>query len=289
MYLHGEVVVGKPVRPIQAVAAILVVVGLRVCSGQEPEEVQVPPDDAQLTFGENYFDQAIVDGCCDSNSQVLSRFPTHATYLKAGTAFALGDGFFENDSRVGFALEGGWREFLLPEGTTPYFLDVGGSLITMAGRGETRVINGESDPIIGGAPPTPQIGAFESTLTDLRRVAAHAALGYYFQPIEPEYYQLLFTLRFGGRWGHVSGLYERVQIRDDVPNDTRPTKDVASNDTFGGIFLSLEMALVKQEFFGGDIAVITDFNVVNDWIDLVGLQDDGFPTASVMFGVTMRR
>lgn len=236
-------------------------------------------------FPNEYVDevQAVLD---PELSKSLGRWPNFASYIKAGPSFSLGDGFFGDDGRVGFALIGGVREHLFPN-SGPWFLDFGGAFVTNGGRDETRTISGVEFQG-NNLPPLQTPNAFESTLRELRRASLHTAIGFYYQPIKEVNYDLLFSLRFGGRLGHAKGVFDRVRLDSTGPNVV-PNKEFADNDTFYGLFVGLESVLARQEFFGGDLNLIIDAEVANDWIELGSLKKAGLPTASVLFGLTLRR
>jgi hypothetical protein len=99
---------------------------------------------------------------------------------------------------------------------------------------------------------------------------------------------MLFSWRFGSRLGHANADYERVAA-DSNPAGTVPVRTFADADDFLGLFGGVEWVLRKREFLGGDMSFVVDAEVANEWIELEGLQNDVLPTASVLFGVTLRR
>lgn len=72
----------------------------------------------------------------------LGRWPGYSAYLKAGPSFSLGDGFFADDGRTGFAITVGMREPLMGA-SGPWFFDFGGSFMTNSGRDATMPIPGQ--------------------------------------------------------------------------------------------------------------------------------------------------
>jgi hypothetical protein len=215
----------------------------------------------------------------------IGQWPTYATYFKAGPSFGLG-GYFNNDRRVGFSLQGGIRESF--GHCSPWFFDFGGSFQTIGGRDLTTVIDGVIPNNQGGIPDTPVPDAFTSTLRELRRASIQTSIGYYFQPLSGRTYEMLFSWRFGSRWGHAKADFERIPA-DTNAAGTVPVRSFADTDDFLGIFGGVEWVLTKREFLGGDISFVVDAEVANEWIELEGLQNGVLPTASVLFGVTLRR
>ncbi|MEZ6121193.1 MAG: hypothetical protein R3C28_32135 [Pirellulaceae bacterium] len=251
-------------------------------------------------FAPEFFDQTM--GNVDCDTQVIcdsGMWPTYATYLKVGPSTGFADGFFENDNRVGWALSGGFREAFGPR-SGPWFFDFGGSYFANSGRDESRVISGtftEIDPLLGNQ-STQLDRFFETAMTDLKRASAHFALGYYYQPLKSfDPAEILFSFRFGGRIGHAKASFDE-KITDElqaeidaINNPFLLAKDevFSDTDTFGGLFLSLESALLKQDFMGGDLEVIADLEVANDWIEIRQYKKAGLGYATLMFGVTLRR
>ena len=258
----------------------------------------------------------------------LGRWPGYSAYVKAGPSFSLGDGFFADDGRTGFALTAGMREPLLGA-SGPWFFDFGGSFMTNGGRDATRLVPGQafSPLLIGNQPQALFSGTFfvpenadpnagdlnnqfvvdsiSSTLKELRRGSVHSAIGFYYQPISENDINLLFSFRVGGRLGHAKGLFERTvveEFRSSIaqhlaanPGLSRDQLSIDAmnvfndNDTYMGVFAGIESILARQEFFGGDLTFTLDVEVANDFINLSGLKRAGLPTANILFGIVARR
>ncbi len=216
----------------------------------------------------------------------IGQWPTFGTYLKAGPSFGFG-GYFDGDRRVGFAFQGGLREGF--GDCSPWFFDLGGSFQTIGGRGLTATSDGfvpSSQP--GIIPDTTVTDALTSTLREIRRASIQTAIGYYFQPLSGPTYEMLFSWRFGSRLGHAKADFERV-VSDANPAGTELNKPFADADDFLGIFGGVEWVLTKREFLGGDMSFVVDAEVANEWVEFDGFADDVLPTASVLFGLNLRR
>lgn len=250
--------------------------------------VNQPSEMAAVTEFDSISDYDVHSYHSEIGSEVSSgigQWPTIGTYFKAGPSFGLG-GYFADDSRVGFSMQGGLRESF--GGCNPWFFDFGGSFQTLGGRDLTTAIDGVIPSNQGGIPDTPVTDAFTSTLRELRRASIQTSIGYYFQPLSGRTYEMLFSWRFGSRLGHAKADFERIAA-DTNPLGTEPVKSFADSDDFLGLFGGVEWVLSKREFLGGDMSFIVDAEIANEWIELDGLQDDVLPTASVLFGVTLRR
>ena len=216
----------------------------------------------------------------------IGQWPTFATYFKAGPSFGFG-GYFGDDRRVGFALQGGVREGF--GDCSPWFFDFGGSFQTIGGRDLTTTSDGFVPSVQPGViPDTPVTDAMTSTLREIRRASIQTAIGYYFQPLSGPTYEMLFSWRFGSRLGHAKADFERV-VNDANPAGTELVKPFADADDFLGLFGGVEWVLKKREFLGGDMSFVVDAEVANEWIEFDGLTKDVLPTASVLFGMTIRR
>ena len=216
----------------------------------------------------------------------IGQWPTYATYFKAGPSFGFG-GYFGDDRRVGFALQGGVREGF--GGCSPWFFDLGGSFQTIGGRDLPTTSDGFVPSVQPGViPDTVVTDAMTSTLREIRRASIQTAIGYYFQPMSGPTYEMLFSWRFGSRLGHAKADFERV-INDANPAGTELIKPFADADDFLGLFGGVEWVLKKREFLGGDMSFVVDAEVANEWIEFDGLAKDALPTASVLFGLTLRR
>jgi hypothetical protein len=221
-------------------------------------------------------------------------WPTFAGYLKTGPIIPLSDSFFAEGARVGFGFSGGFRERLLPE-LGPYFFDLGGSFMSAAGRDSSRLVSGTIANTGGGN--ATRLPAFQNiTLQGLRRVSLNTAVGAYYHAMHDQRNDFLFSLRCGGRLGHVNGRFERVPTPELVAQQTSRgagnfilLPEYGQTDTFLGIFGGIESVFHWQEFFGGDLSLLVDAEIGSDWIELEDLIDDSLPTASIMFGLTVRR
>ncbi|MCC6491870.1 MAG: hypothetical protein IT424_02495 [Pirellulales bacterium] len=202
-------------------------------------------------------------------------------YLKAGPGGIIGGGIFD-DADVAWTVSGGYRQPLGPQiGGDRFFLDAGGSYLSAYGE---TVRDTQNFIPLGNNLFLPI--TVSTTLKEVKRASAHAAIGWYWGPPmdnaggDP---QVRFATRIGGRVGHVRGEFEDA-------TDFNISRGYGRTDTFGGVFAGTEAILLQRQYEAlGNVQWTIDGEFANDWIDFGGFQKGSLGTASVMFGFMLSR
>ncbi|MBA3481892.1 MAG: hypothetical protein H0T51_08765 [Pirellulales bacterium] len=233
-------------------------------------------------------------------------------YLRSGVNFVLGEDIFDAAQKTGWGISGGYRQPLGPElGGDRFFFDLGGSYQSTSGRATPVLFDGLQTTTITNTstnPPTvvstsfaTRNDAFATTLEDVRRGSAHAALGWFWGPGLDDRSadtQLRFASRIGGRVGHARGGYEDERLifaPPDVVNGNFTTHVeidevyYKKTDTYGGLFVGTEAILLQRQTEFGHFQWTVDGEFANDWINIGDIWDGSLGTASVMMGFMLSR
>jgi hypothetical protein len=233
-------------------------------------------------------------------------------YLRGGVNFVIGEDIFDVSQETGYGISGGIRQALGPElGGDRFFFDLGGSYQSSSGRATPVVINGlRTTTTTTTNPPNPpsvstafatQANAFTTTLEDMRRGSAHAAIGWFWGPGVDDRdldTQLRFATRIGGRVGHARGGFDEDRLvfapPDVVIGNTTIHVDIdpafyKKTDTYGGLFIGTEAILLQRQTQFGIFQWTVDGEFANDWINIGDVWDGSLGTASVMMGFMLSR
>jgi hypothetical protein len=207
-------------------------------------------------------------------------------YFKSGVDWVIGDDVLQNQ-KTGYTISGGYRQALAPAlaGDRAFF-DVGGSYLSAFGD-TTRHTDGRQRTVLG----TIVDDAFLTTMNEIRRGSAHLALGWYWGPAlddrssDP---QVRIATRFGGRLGHMRGVFHDVRVKDPILGGTMATT-YGDTDTFGGLFFGAEAILLRRYSPLGHIQLTLDSEYANDWVRFDGFESGSLGTASLMLGFMLSR
>lgn len=212
-------------------------------------------------------------------------------YLRYGVDFVVGEGLLEGGQKLGWGINGGFRQPLAP-GLAPgrMFFDFGGGYLSAVGNTH-RVLNGVETNAAGVVNPSPVVGAFSVNLTEVKRAGVNLALGWYWGDVvdhrqgDP---QLRFATRFGGRVGSVRGRFLQELIVPVTPGSTVKS-NYLNTDTFGGLLLGTEAIILKRTYGTCNVLWTADVEFANDWIEFGGFDSGSLGTASIMTGIMLSR
>jgi hypothetical protein len=207
-------------------------------------------------------------------------------YLKAGTSVSLNDAILEQDQVPGYTISGGYRQPLGPAASSNLFFDVGGDYLSAFGKTSRFVASRQINPFTSDVVITPN--NFFSTLKEVQRGSAHAALGWYWgSPVDDPSQDPQFRLatRLGARAGHIRGKF------DDVPRAglVGATPFYDDTDVFGGVLAGVEGIWLLQRSRYCDVKWTLDAEFSNDWINFSSFDSGSMTTASVTLGFMLSR
>ncbi|BBO34399.1 hypothetical protein [Lacipirellula parvula] len=211
-------------------------------------------------------------------------------YLRYGVDFTIGEGILEGGQKLGWGINGGFRQALAP-GLAPgnMFFDLGGGYLSAVGQ-TTRVVDGVETNTITNV-KTPVADAFTVNLLEVKRASVNLALGWYWGDVVDRRGQdprLRFATRFGGRMGSVRGRF--IKHLDLVPSANSNIQSTFLNtDTFGGLLLGTEAILLSRRYDTCNILLTADVEFANDWIEFGGFDSGSLGTASLMTGFMLTR
>ena len=210
-------------------------------------------------------------------------------YLRYGVDFVVGEGLLEGGQKLGWGINGGFRQPLAP-GLAPgrMFFDFGGGYLSAVGN-TNRIVAGEATNIAGVKSTVAD--AFSVNLTEVKRASIQTALGWYWgdpvdnRALDP---QLRFATRFGGRFGSVRGRFHEERLEDPPIGGTLDSTYL-NTDTFGGLLLGTEAVLLKRSYGTCNVLWTADIEFANDWIEFGGFDSGSLGTASLMTGFMLSR
>jgi hypothetical protein len=241
-------------------------------------------------YGDDHFGVPPDDG---SQQMMMGNRPIgwiSGPYLRYGVDFVVGEGVLEGGQKLGWGINGGFRQPLAP-GLAPgrMFFDLGGGYLSAVGN-TNRILPGLATHIDGST--TTVANAYSVNLTEVKRAGVNVALGWYWgdaiddRSQDP---QLRFATRFGGRYGSVRGrfLEERIVALPVLATSMKTT--YLNTDTFGGLFLGTEAILLNRNFSTCNVQWTADVEFANDWIEFGGFDSGSLGTASLMTGIMLSR
>jgi hypothetical protein len=213
-------------------------------------------------------------------------------YLRYGVDFVVGEGLLEGGQKLGWGINGGFRQPLAP-GLAPgrMFFDFGGGYLSAVGNTH-RIVAGEETNIVGSPDPKTIPGAYSVNLTEVKRASIQTALGWYWGDAvdrRGEDPQLRFATRFGGRFGSVRGRFHEERIKDPTTPLRQLKSTYLNTDTFGGLLLGTEAVLLKRSYGTCNVLWTADVEFANDWIEFGGFDSGSLGTASLMTGFMLSR
>jgi hypothetical protein len=210
-------------------------------------------------------------------------------YLRYGVDFVIGEGVLEGGQKLGWGINGGFRQALAPGlASGRIFFDLGGGYLSAVGNTH-RILPG--DQVTAAGARTPIADAFSVNLTEVRRASVHTALGWYWGDVvdqrgdDP---RLRFATRFGGRYGSVRGDFLEERIKDPAVGTTLESTYL-NTDTFGGLLVGTEAILLNRSFSTCTVLWTADVEFANDWIEFGGFDSGSLGTASLMTGFMLSR
>jgi hypothetical protein len=203
-------------------------------------------------------------------------------YLRSGVALGMG-GSVLNNPEAGYSIAGGYRTPLGPAFDERLFLDVGVSYLSVFGS-TTHLTSGR---LTSNNVTTVLPFAFNSTLKEIRRIAAQAAVGWYWGDLMDDRSndpQLRIATRFGGRVGHVRGDFD-----DEPLISSTFTPNYGKTDSMGGLFVGTEAILLQRDTQVGSVAWTLDGELSNDWVLFEAFESGNVGTATIMLGMMITR
>jgi hypothetical protein len=261
------------------------------------QALQQPMVDSDGMAAESYvpgYDAPYGVGPADQPDQMSGNMPIgwiSGPYLRYGVDFVIGEGVLEGGQKLGWGINGGFRQALAP-GLAPgrMFFDFGGGYMSAVGNtnrilpGLATLINTDTETLAD---------AYSVNLTEVKRASVNVALGWYWgdavdhRDLDP---QLRFATRFGGRFGSVRGRFHEQLILDPIPGNVSSIKSTYLNtDTFGGLLLGTEAILLKRSYSTCNVLWTADVEFANDWIEFGGFDSGSLGTASLMTGIMLSR
>ena len=210
-------------------------------------------------------------------------------YLRYGVDFVVGEGVLEGGQKLGWGINGGFRQALAP-GLAPgrMFFDFGGGYLSAVGNTH-RTLPGVATSIAGVKSTVEN--AFSVNLTEVKRASIQTALGWYWGDVidrrgdDP---QLRFATRFGGRFGSARGRFLEERLASPPVGGTLDSTYL-NTDTFGGLLLGTEAILLKRSYSTCNVLWTADVEFANDWIEFGGFDSGSLGTASLMTGFMLSR
>lgn len=230
----------------------------------------------------------------DQPSQTPSYMPVgwiSGPYLRYGVDFVVGEGLLEGGQKLGWGINGGFRQPLAP-GLAPgrMFFDFGGGYLSAVGNTH-RLVPGIETNSAGVVDPDPVADAFSVNLTEVKRASIQTALGWYWGDAvdrRGEDPQLRFATRFGGRFGSVRGRFLEEREKDPSFGMTL-SSTYLNTDTFGGLLLGTEAVILKRSYGTCNVLWTADVEFSNDWIEFGGFHSGSLGAASLMTGFMLSR
>jgi hypothetical protein len=231
-------------------------------------------------------------GPADQPDQMSGNMPIgwiSGPYLRYGVDLVIGEGVLEGGQKLGWGINGGFRQALAP-GLAPgrMFFDFGGGYLSAVGN-TNRILPGLATSIAGVESTIPD--AFSVNLTEVKRASIQTSLGWYWGDAvdqrgdDP---QLRFATRFGGRFGSVRGRFLEERLEDPPVGGTLESTYL-NTDTFGGLLLGTEAILMKRSYSTCNVLWTADVEFANDWIEFGGFDSGSLGTASLMTGFMLSR
>lgn len=259
------------------------------------QALQQPMVEADSLVPESYdlgYDAPYGVGPADQPDQMSGNMPISwisGPYLRYGVDFVVGEGVLEGGQKLGWGINGGFRQALAP-GLAPgrMFFDFGGGYLSAVGN-TNRIVSGLATNIAGVQSTIPN--AFSVNLTEVKRASVQTALGWYWGDVvdrrgdDP---QLRFATRFGGRFGSVRGRFLEERLEDPPIGGTLKSTYL-NTDTFGGLLLGTEAILLKRSYSTCNVLWTADIEFANDWIEFGGFDSGSLGTASLMTGFMLSR
>jgi hypothetical protein len=259
------------------------------------QALQQPMVDSDELAPGNYdpgYDAPYGVGPADQPDQMSGNMPIgwiSGPYLRYGVDFVVGEGVLEGGQKLGWGINGGFRQALAP-GLAPgrMFFDFGGGYLSAVGN-TNRILPGLATNIAGVESTIPD--AFSVNLTEVKRASIQTALGWYWGDVvdrrgdDP---QLRFATRFGGRFGSVRGRFLEERLEDPPVGGTLESTYL-NTDTFGGLLLGTEAILLKRSYSTCNVLWTADVEFANDWIEFGGFDSGSLGTASLMTGFMLSR
>lgn len=211
-------------------------------------------------------------------------------YLRYGVDFVIGEGILEGGQKLGWGINGGFRQPLGPgiaSGRT--FIDFGGGYLSGVGN-TNRILPGLATLITGTTQTIDD--AFSVNLTEVKRASVNVALGWYWGDVvdrRGEDPRLRFATRFGARYGSVRGRFLEELIIDPPITVTSIKTTYLNTDTFGGMLLGTEVILLNRTYGACNVQWTADVEFANDWMEFGGFDSGSLGTASLMTGFMLAR
>jgi hypothetical protein len=255
------------------------------------QALQQPIIDSEELAPESYVPPFSVEPT-DSAQQMSGNMPIgwiSGPYLRYGVDFVIGEGVLEGGQKLGWGINGGFRQAFAP-GLAPgrMFFDFGGGYLSAVGN-TNRILPGLATNIAGVQSTIPD--AFNVNLTEVKRASIQTALGWYWGDVvdrrgdDP---QLRFATRFGGRFGSVRGRFLEERLEDPPVGGTLESTYL-NTDTFGGLLFGTEAILLKRSYSTCNVLWTADVEFANDWIEFGGFDSGSLGTASLMTGFMLSR
>lgn len=272
--------------------------GLEAPSPLEGDQaLQQPIVDSESLAPESYvpsYDAPFGEDPADSPQQMSGNMPIgwiSGPYLRYGVDFVVGEGVLEGGQKLGWGINGGFRQPLAPGlALGRMFFDFGGGYLSAVGNTH-RLLPGRETNAAGVVNPIPVVDAFSVNLTEVKRASIQTALGWYWGDAvdrrgdDP---QLRFATRFGGRFGSVRGRFLEERL-EDPPFGGTLNSTYLNTDTFGGLLLGTEAILLKRSYSTCNVLWTADVEFANDWIEFGGFDSGSLGTASLMTGFMLSR
>lgn len=258
--------------------------------------LEQPLDSSESIAGSQYYDDhepPFGVGPEDQPSYLPGNMPINwisGPYLRYGVGFTVGQGVLEKGQKLGWGVNGGFRQALAP-GLAPgnMFFDLGGGYLSSLGQ-TTRVVDGVETNTFTNI-KTPVADAFTVNLLEVKRSSVNLALGWYWGDVIDRRGQdprLRFATRFGGRMGSVRGRF--IKHLDATPSANSNIQSTFLNtDTFGGVLLGTEAILLNRRLSTCNILLTADVEFGNDWVEFGGFDSGSLGTASLMAGFMLTR
>lgn len=259
------------------------------------QSLQQPMVEAESLGSESYapdYDAPYGVDLADQPDQMSGNMPINwisGPYLRYGVDFVVGEGVLEGGQKLGWGINGGFRQAFAP-GLAPgrMFFDFGGGYLSAVGS-TNRIVSGLATNIAGVQSTIPN--AFSVNLTEVKRASIQTALGWYWGDVvdrrgdDP---QLRFATRFGGRFGSVRGRFLEERLEDPPIGGTLKSTYL-NTDTFGGLLLGTEAILLKRSYSTCNVLWTADVEFANDWIEFGGFDSGSLGTVSLMTGFMLSR
>lgn len=263
-------------------------------AGDSALERPIAPEADLSTDGyEGVYDPPYGAGIEDQPDRMPGNMPVSwisGPYLRYGVDFVIGEGVLEGGQKLGWGINGGFRQAFAP-GLAPgnMFFDLGGGYLSAVGNTH-RLTPGLQTNEITNATST-VANAYSVNLTEVKRAGVNLALGWYWgdavdcRADDP---RLRFATRFGGRFGSVRGRFLERRVIEPVANSTMKSTYL-NTDTFGGLFVGTEAILLKRTYSTCNVLWTADVEFANDWIEFGGFDSGSLGTASLMTGIMLSR